>query len=774
MIMDCGKRDPIQDLIPFIRLQNGVAKTIDLRDLFIADQYDITFGSNPHIRIIPKSETYEVDLVPDTSFCGLTTIPFTFQGQAFVLPVYVEKLHSMRFSYRPVKPVTQVTLFGSFNSWNRQELFMTDPEGNGTYSIVVPLAPGRYEYKFYVDGKELFDRSNPDRVPNPFGDFNSLITVESSTDDCARLHTHHYAVSGEGLKLSFHLESPGGESGSDHIFALLDNHILDRQRIEIEDDRIHVMLPGSCTGILRIGATGNGWETPVQTVRIRNGEIAGLSTHPFFWQDAVIYAIMIDRFLDGDPSNTRRSDHPELHDKANFHGGDLQGILNKLEEGYFDSLGINTLWLYPVIRNTDKVFREYPPPHRFYAAYHGYWPVHHRQIDERFGDMALFKSLIETAHKHGLRVLLDYVSNHVHEDHPFFQEHPEWFGTLELEDGRKNIRFWDEYRLTTWFEPYLPSFDYINSPEALETMTDNAVWWVRQTGIDGFRQDAVKHVPHLFWRTLKRKLRTKIKRPLFQIGETFGSYDLISSYINNGQLDSQFNFNLYETALQTFLGEDGHFAHLDREMKKTFRVYGINHLMGNLMDSHDKTRYMALADGDLTLSNAMSVEVGFNDPPMVDHPESYQKALLYLVYMMTIPGTPVIYYGDEIGMSGAADPDNRRPMRFGDALTPLEQAHLPRFRKIVQLRSKHSSLRYGDFNTLMADENLYAYLRSDFHERILVVLNKSDSARRVTLDLPESITSHRALDCISSEQVYLDRNGITLTVDPVSWRILRL
>ena len=231
------------------------------------------------------------------------------------------------------------------------------------------------------------------------------------------------------------------------------------------------------------------------------------------------------------------------------------------------------------------------------------------------------------------------------EEHPFFKQHRNWFGHLELPDGRLNLRLWDEHRLTTWFEPYLPSFDYEGSPEALDTMTSNAVWWLQETGADGFRHDAVKHIPNEFWRTLTRKIKSEIvvpeKRNIFQIGETFGSYQLVNSYVNNGQLDAQFNFNLYDTAIPVFIDSSRSFKSLDDQMHKSFEVYGVNHLMGNIMDSHDKVRFMAYADGDISLNEGDAAEIGWDNPPKVDHKSSYDKLKLYISYLMTIPGIPI-------------------------------------------------------------------------------------------------------------------------------------
>ena len=200
---------------------------------------------------------------------------------------------------------------------------------------------------------------------------------------------------------------------------------------------------------------------------------------------------------------------------------------------------------------------------------------------------------------------------------------------------------------------------------------------------------------------------------------------MIASYVNNGQLNAQFNFNLYDVAIPTFLDEKASFKLLDYQMQKSFQVFGYNNLMGNIMDSHDKIRYMAYADGDLAINDGRASDMAWNDPPKVDDPKSYDKLKLHLAYLLTIPGIPIIYYGDEIGMTGAADPDNRRMMRFGDELNEYEKQTLEDVSKLIHIRKEHSALRYGDFLTLQADENIYAYLRSDMNERILTVVNKN-------------------------------------------------
>jgi glycosidase len=371
--------------------------------------------------------------------------------------------------------------------------------------------------------------------------------------------------------------------------------------------------------------------------------------------------------------------------------------------------------------------------------------------------------------------LLDFVSNHVHEEHPFWKEHPDWFGQLELPDGTKNLRLFDQQRLTTWFEPYMPSFDYAGSKEALELMTDNAVWWLKETGADGYRHDAVKHVPNEFWRTLTKNInRDMSEKDIFQFGETFGGIDLIASYVSNGQLNSQFNFNLYDVALPVYLDSENSFELLDLQMQKILSVFGVNHLMANIMDSHDKVRYMAYADGDIELNSNVAKELGWTNPPTVDNPSSYKKVQLHLAYLLTIPGVPVIYYGDEIGMTGAADPDNRRMMRFGDEVSSDEKETLKEISKLIQLRKKHSALRHGDFNTLIADNNIYAYLRSDLNERVLTVLNKSENNQTIELNLPPVYNLENSIDLLDGNATQITNDQLRVEIPTMGWRMFVL
>ena len=782
VLVKCDEpRKGITDIIQPVILDEGKTTTVVLSDLFYADDYHLVFLPNKNFKIVNDTVNNLIMITPSKEFAGFDLLSFQFKGKEYEIPVKLKKKKKYLFKYKPAGNPQTVNLFGQFNGWDRKNLPMKDENGDGVYEIRIPLDPGRYEYKFYVDGKELVDPENPVKVSNGMGDFNSVIVINKTAGNKQYLHLLDYKVDGDMISYNFYYETLAMDlTTAEDVIALLNNSEVSANHISLDGTKIILKFNKSeLTGknVLRVVVSKRNTFTNFQTIKLNDGiPFAGKEKDD--WQNAIIYSIMIDRFYDGDTTNSIPVKQKGLSYKANYQGGDLQGLLDKLNDGYFDSLGVNTLWISPVVNNTNKAYREFPPPHRYFTGYHGYWPVSTTEVEEHFGNMELTKKLVDTAHRHGIKVLLDYVAHHVHEDNPLWKEHRDWFGVLDLPDGRKNLRLFDEYRLTTWFEPYLPSFDYVHSNEALEYMTDNAVWWIKQTGVDGFRHDAVKHVPNKFWRTLTRKLREQIEIPqhksVYQIGETFGSMKLISSYVNPGQLSAQFNFTLFDVAIPVFLYEDNSFELIDYQMQKSFDVYGMHNLMGNIMDSHDKIRFMAYADGDVELNSNKAAEIGWNNPPKVDHPSSYKKLKLYLSYLLTIPGVPVIYYGDEIGMTGAADPDNRRMMKFGDELDNYQKQTLKDVSELIHLRKNHTALNDGDFYTLLANDACYAFIRSDFNERILVILNKSDKEQKLDLQIPSYYKITGTVNLQTKERERIDKNILSVKLQPTSWKILQL
>ncbi len=762
------KQSKPAELIRFLTIESGKIHTVPVDELFYSQDYKLKFENNLHVNIQYDPQLQKISLTPNQDFSGLTLIKFSNKNKNMVLPVITKKKEEVIFRYKPDKKVFKVFVMGNFNNWNRNSLPMFDENGNGTFERTVLLDDGVYEYQFVVDKSEIWDPVNPEKVDNGFGSFNSLLRVKSAQKENSPSIYFLPYKNNHTIRIA---TIPAKKKDQIKLTILKDNEIYPSHYSNIENNIAQIDLSqlSSEKGIstIRIVATCNNQPGNVLTCWLYNGKLVK-NTDTFFWKDAIIYSLMIDRFYNGNPENDSPVQNPELDQRANFKGGDLAGIIQKIEEGYFNDIGINTLWISPVNKTTNKAYREWPEPHRYFTGYHGYWPVSATETEPRFGSMDEFKTLVNVAHKHGIKVLLDFVSNHTHKEHIFFQKHRNWFGTLDLPDGSKNIRKWNEYMLTTWFDTFLPSFDYVNSNEALEAMTDNAIWWLQETGIDGFRHDATKHVPYKFWKTLTRKIKTNVnpsrKLDVYQIGESFGGYNLIKSFVNPAMLDAQFSFNQFFTSRRIFVEKEGNFRDLNTAIEKALEVYGYNNVMGNIMDSHDQVRMMAFLDKDLTLSDNGTERAWQNPPIEVDHKFAYQKELVFLTYLLTVPGVPIIDYGDEFGMTGANDPDNRRMMRFGNELKPLEKKQIKNTSKIINLRKKHSALRRGDYLNLFTSKDVMIYSRGDIYERLIVVLNKGNTEQKVTLNLPKWMKCKSLQSIINKDLIKVNDNKISIRI----------
>ena len=445
-------------------------------------------------------------------------------------------------------------------------------------------------------------------------------------------------------------------------------------------------------------------------------------------QAQVLYSILVDRFYDGNPANDAPLNRPDVDPRVDYQGGDLKGITLKIEEGFFDSLGVNTLWISPITQNPTDAWGQYPDPKTKFSGYHGYWPIYNTKIDNRMGTDAELRELLRTAHEHDINVILDYVANHMHIDSPTLKEHPDWVTDSLLADGRRNFELWDEARLTTWFDKHIPTLD-LEREEVCEAMTDTALYWIANYDFDGYRHDACKHIPLGYWRMFTRKMKTRFPdRSLWMIGETYGSNELVSSYVKTGMLNAQFDFGVYHT-MTDVLGQDGSMKRVAQTIDESLKYYGYHHTMGNISGNHDKTRFISLAGGAVRWDEdgkwaGWHRKIGVTAD---GNPEreliAYKKALLLEVLNMTIPGVPCIYQGDEYGQPGGNDPDNRRMMRFG-GLTENEQCMRNEVERLISLRRSCMPLLLGDYKLLYADDDALVYQRTYLGETVVIGLNK--------------------------------------------------
>ncbi len=740
--------------------------TVLLSDYFISPQLiDSAALAGTTLSRSATGDTLFIKGQPPTPYAAL----YFYSGDtAFAVPVKRSDKQPVAFRVDdPERKYRIVQIAGDLNQWNPRNghLEYTD----GAWQRTFWLPPGPYQYKLVLDGQWQLDPANPDSIDNNVGGYNSLKVVPDPLTDKPFVYT--LGLSNNRLQL--HTENTIG------LLVFWQNQVLPSSMVELDGSQALIAIPRAASrqarSHLRIYAynkqgAGNDLLIPLASGRPL---LDPATLNRYDRQANILYFMMVDRFYNGDTTNDRPLRIPEVNPKADFFGGDIKGITQKIHSGYFDSLHINTIWLSPITQNPLGAWGLYPNPRTRFSAYHGYWPVSWNRVDFRFGNAADLQELVEVAHQHNMNVLLDFVANHVHQEHPIYQQHPDWATDLYLPDGSLNTERWDEYRLTTWFDVFLPTLDLTN-PELVDMLTDSAVFWVKEYGIDGFRHDATKHVPHYFWRELTKKLKKEAvvpqQRPVFQIGETYGSHELIASYVNSGEMDAQFDFNVYDNALSCFARQNISFERLQTAVEQSFKYYGYHHVMGNISGNQDKPRFMAYAGGDLRFDEDSKL-AGWTRPITVTRPEGYERLKMFMAFNLTIPGIPVIYYGDEIGMTGANDPDNRRMMRFAE-LQPDEQDVKATVARLAALRLQNLELTYGDFHWLLVDDDVLAYARSYFGQLTVVVFNKSPHAASLLLPLPAGFARDSFHDQLNTPVENTD-GLLQVDIEPDSFMIIQ-
>ena len=677
-----------------------------------------------------------------------------------------------KYSFNPGDQVYEnVRLSGEFNGWtpSRTELKLE----NGKWVGSIPLNPGRYQYQLVRDGVFSLDPANPDSVDNNLGGFNSVLKAGLADKS---VFPFLFAIEYEEEENEIDV---GWTQKPDEIFVLWENIRLDESYLEMENDELGITIPQEAfsteRSFLRIFAFNDAGLSNELRIPLEKGKVVMKSEHldrsdP---ETRIIYNVFVDRFNNANPANDKPIGNPALVlPKADFFGGDIAGITAKIKEGFFNNLGVNTLWISPVVQNPEGAYGQWNEPKTKFSAYHGYWPVSFTKIDPRFGTPEEMKELVREAHAHGLNVLLDFVAHHVHELHPYYIQHPNLTTSLYLPDGTLNTEKWDEYRLTTWFDVFLPTLD-LQQPEVTEMLADSAVWWIKEYNLDGFRHDATKHIPEIFWRTLTSKIKQQVVQPegrgIYQIGETYGGPELISSYVSAGMLDGQFDFNVYDAAIGVFARENDPFTNLDNTLQTSFDFYGNLNQMGYITGNQDRARFISYAGGDLKFSeNAKAA--GWQRDIGVGDESGYRKLQMLTAFNMTIPGLPVIYYGDEIGMPGGNDPDSRRLMKF-TGLTPLELATKENATKLLNIRKDNMALMYGNFVTLQVTDKTYVFARDYFDNSVIVLFNKSNESKEFSVTVPGWINSEKLKASFGNDFSLKDKK-LTIKLEPWSFEIL--
>lgn len=403
------------------------------------------------------------------------------------------------------------------------------------------------------------------------------------------------------------------------------------------------------------------------------------------WQDETIYFLMVDRFNNSDFKNDFQVDSK---DPKAYHGGDFQGIIDQLD--YIKNMGFTAIWLTPIFDNEEK-------------GYHGYWINDFYNTEEHFGSIEKFKELVDEAHKRDVKIILDFVVNHVGPNHPWVSDpdKADWF------HEEKDIFNWeDQDEIENGWIFGLPDLAQEN-PKVSEYLIDAAKWWIEETNIDGYRLDTVKHVPIEFWEDFSREVKS-VKNDFYLLGEVWHKDpNYIAKYEKAG-IDGFVDFPLNEHLRSAFQKPNQSLSWLYSTWKSNESIYNQPYLMGTFMDNHDMVRFTREA-----INNN-------------EHPGPRWK--LALTYLYTAPGIPIVYYGSEIALDGGEDPDNRRRMNF---MTDKELIEY--ITKIGELRQKLPSLTRGSFEELYENNGMAVYKREYKDETAVIVINNTAETQSVKL-----------------------------------------
>ena len=459
-----------------------------------------------------------------------------------------------------------------------------------------------------------------------------------------------------------------------------------------------------------------------------------------FSPDDAMYLLMPDRFANGDPANDDPAVSKGLLDRTKsryYHGGDLRGVIDRLP--YLKDLGVTAIWLNPWYDNVNHVNERETYDGQAITDYHGYGAVDFYAVEERLGDLATLREMVDRAHALGIKVIQDQVANHSGPYHPWVQDSPTptwYYGT----QGKHLANTWQtwtlqdphstpEMRKSTlegWFIDILPDLDQ-DDPEVARYTIQNTLWWVGVSGLDGIRQDTLPYVGRRFWKEWMAAIKKEYPA-LRVVGEMFDADPALVSFFQGGVE----RYDGLDSGVDTLFDFPTYF-----EIREAFARGG----------SLLKVAMMLARDTLYRDPSSLVTFLGLHDVPrfMNEPGASVPSLKSAFTFLATARGTPLVYYGDEIALAGGGDPDNRRdfPGGFpGDARnafdaagrTADEESVHAHVRSLLRLRQETPALRRGKTVNLHVADRSWAYARVLDGRAIVVAINTDGAS--ATFDLP--------------------------------------
>lgn len=476
---------------------------------------------------------------------------------------------------------------------------------------------------------------------------------------------------------------------------------------------------------------GNKFSTTVDveiTDRVKKNE------NDFDWDEAVVYFMMTDRFFDGNESNNTASGTDTYGDNPGlYHGGDFAGVTAKLD--YLQDLGVNTIWLTPIVKNiagvtvTDEGKEDVP----YNAAYHGYWASDFTKLNPTMGTTEEFKTMISEAHKRGMRIMVDIVVNHA------------GYGTESTFADMLRDKSVSEGDIKSW-QSGLPDFATENA-DVRAKLVEWQTSWMRNYGVDYFRVDTVKHVDSTTWAALKNST-TEVNPSFKMIGEYYGAgYASNGSTLGSGQMDADLDFDFNDQAT-SFVS--GNISSVEKFLSARNSALNNAYMTGQFLSSHDEDGFKA------SLMNGKQYT----------EDEATSAALVAATLQLTAKGIPVIYYGEEVGLSGLNNypyQTNRYDMDFSKATK--DNVTYQHYKNLLSIRNAYTDVFARGSRTVVAssDEECYDVVSRSYGGTTLYVgMNIKDTAKEVKV--PVSLAAGTEVKDLYSGATYTVGSDKTVAV----------
>lgn len=620
-----------------------------------------------------------------------------------------------------------------------EEYQMTYDAANERYVYTGALVEGEHYYGYLVDGTLVTDKYNEETIEVE-GKTYSKFTYEAYEAELTATVSPEVMDYNDNSVIKLSLGT-GEETSIKVVEAYADLSELGMSSNFVIDTELMAGTIAAketvSTGEKKIPVTvkdqyGNLYQT-VATVAVTQRD----NTSDFDWDEAVIYFAVTDRFFDGNSGNNDAygtgTYNPDLG--SMYHGGDFAGLEAKLD--YLQELGVNTVWITPVVENIEVVMDCDGHEGQTSAGYHGYWAKNFTELNKHLGTEEEFASLIQAMHARGMKLMVDVVLNHVGYGTEADYDNTFIAGKNMLRDNSTTVKGDDKKDALAG----LPDF-VTEDREVSDLLVAWQSAWISKYDIDYFRVDTVKHVDDTTWKAFKNAL-TEINPDFKMIGEYAGAgYATDAGQLRTGQMDSILDFDFNDQAISFVSGS---LANVEKFMEN--RNSGIDNTatVGSFLGSHDEDGLM------YRLMNEKNY----------DSQKAYALMKVAATLQITAKGQPVIYYGEELGQTGANNwpyQDNRYDMNW--SIANEDNDMLVHYQKLLEIRNDYTDVfAKGTRATEYLDEQAGVLVvnRSYGKDSLYVGFNINQSEEKeITLSVTPGATY---TDIYSNVRYTADQNG---------------